>query len=152
MNDAVSIGRSDRHFSQEDGYWKLLIDRRMIDQVTGDVIEQKAVKPVFDKADILGILQGEVDRFHKQHADFEKAAENVAEMWERGDIRKAAKSKEVRQQVSDYEDTQMVRAIADYADDGGRVQHSPRRNPYDRAIDMQYERDTWSALSVNERN
>lgn len=47
-------------------------------------------------------------------------------MWERGDIRKAAKSKEVRQQVSDYEDTQMVRAIADYAEERGRVQYSPR--------------------------
>lgn len=117
-------------FSQEDGYWKLLIDRKMIDQVTGDVIEQKAVKPVFDKADILGILQGEVDRFHKQHADFEKAAETVAEMWERGDIRKAAKSKEVRQQVSDYEDTQMVRAIADYADDGGVVQADRAKTQY----------------------
>lgn len=35
-------------------YWKLLIDRKMINQVTGEIIEQKPVQPIFDPVEIYG--------------------------------------------------------------------------------------------------
>lgn len=99
-------------FAEEENYWKLLIDRKMIDQVTGDLIEQKAVKPVFNKADILDILSDEVARFDKVNADFEEAAARIDKMWAAGDIRKAAKSKTIIDQVAAFEDAVVVRNIA----------------------------------------
>ena len=102
-------------FASEENYWKLLIDRKMIDQVTGELIEQKAVKPVFNTADTLAILDAEVERFAPVKADFEKAASRIEEMWAKGEIRKAAKSKEIQKQVSDYEDTVVVRNIVESA-------------------------------------
>ena len=36
-------------FKTEENYWKLLIDRKMVNQKTGKVILQQAVKPIFDK-------------------------------------------------------------------------------------------------------
>ena len=45
-------------FLDEDGYWKLLIDRKMINQETGEIIEQKPVKPIFD----FDLIEQEIDR------------------------------------------------------------------------------------------
>lgn len=113
-------------FAQEENYWKLLIDRKMIDQVTGELIEQKAVKPVFNKADILEILSDEVARFDQVNADFEEAAARIDEMWAKGDIRKAAKSKTIVDQVSAFEDAVIVRNIAASAENTEDVQFSTR--------------------------
>lgn len=45
-------------FIDEDGYWKLLVDRKMVNQKTGKIIEQQAVKPIFD----FDLIQREIDR------------------------------------------------------------------------------------------
>ena len=55
---------SDGSYSLSDdaqNYWKLLIDRKMVDQVTGGVIVQQAVQPRFDVDTMLDILSKEVN-------------------------------------------------------------------------------------------
>ena len=64
------------NFANEANYWKLLIDRKMVDNVTGEIIEQKAVTPNFNQNDVLGILNEEVARAPQVRAD-EEAAKNI---------------------------------------------------------------------------
>ena len=119
-------------FSGEPNYWKLLIDRKMINQKTGEIIEQKAVKPRFDKDRILNILSAEVNRFKEQNADKDAAVKHIVEAWENGEIRKAARSKKVRDQVSAFNDTVTVANIvasAEELDSQERVQMSIRDLP-----------------------
>ena len=46
-------------FADEPNYWKLLIDRKMINQKTGELIRQKPVTPTFD----WGVIRDVVDRY-----------------------------------------------------------------------------------------
>lgn len=53
----------DSNYSLRDdaqNYWKLLIDRKMVDQYTGGIIVQQAVKPSFDVDTMLDILKNEI--------------------------------------------------------------------------------------------
>lgn len=55
-------------FSNEPNYWKLLIDRKMINQQTGELIEQKPVQPIFDFSEdgpIYGVINRYVENFDK---------------------------------------------------------------------------------------
>ena len=45
-------------FANEPNYWKLLIDRKMVNQETGAIIEQQPVKPIFD----FDTIKQEIDR------------------------------------------------------------------------------------------
>ena len=74
-------------FTVEDNYWKLLIDRKMIDNVTGEVIEQKAVKPIFDQGEVLRILNDELERYPSVKADQDYATRKVAEHFLSGNIK-----------------------------------------------------------------
>lgn len=109
-------------FANEDGYWKLLIDRKMIDQVTGDVIEQQAVLPIFDQDDILEVLDDEVKRFEASNADMESAMDIISKMWESGEIQNAAKSKK----VVDYMKASVARIAVQSAETQAPVQASVR--------------------------
>lgn len=56
--------KGDGSYSLKEGYenyWKLLIDRKMVNQKTGGIIIQQAVKPVFDKTTVLGILEDRIN-------------------------------------------------------------------------------------------
>ena len=44
-----------------ENYWKTLTDRKMVNQKTGEVIIQQAVKPKFDQATVMDILNGEAE-------------------------------------------------------------------------------------------
>ena len=110
-------------FATEDNYWKLLIDRKMINHKTGEIIKQNPVKPVFDMDAIEQILAAEVKRYKDHNADFEDAARHIEEMWENGQIRKAANSKVVRNTVKAFEDSLIVRNIVEASED---TQHSDR--------------------------
>ena len=70
----------DGSYSLKEGYenyWKLLIDRKMMNQVTGKVILQQAVKPTFDQDTVLGLLEDRItDPTVQQQA---KAADLVTE-------------------------------------------------------------------------
>lgn len=74
-------------FTVEDNYWKLLIDRKMIDNVTGEVIEQQAVKPIFDQGEVLRILNDELERYPSVKADQDYATRKVTEKFLAGDIK-----------------------------------------------------------------
>lgn len=100
-------------FSEEPNYWKLLIDRKMINHKTGTIIEQKAVQPKFDTKRTLKILGDELKRYKAEHADFDKAVDIITEKWMDGEIEKAAKSKEVIDAVQKYNDTVIINAILD---------------------------------------
>ena len=56
-------------------YWKLLIDRKMVDQATGKVIEQKPILPNFNKQDIETILNNELA--NPEHGDDEEVADAI---------------------------------------------------------------------------
>ena len=67
-------------FASEDNYWKLLIDRKMINQQTGNLIRQKAVTPTFD----FNVIKGVVDKFVDNYdAGMEQRALNhIVENWD----------------------------------------------------------------------
>ena len=75
------------NFTTEDNYWKLLIDRKMIDNVTGEVIEQQAVKPIFDQGEVLRILNDELERYPSVKADQDYATRKVTENFLSGNIK-----------------------------------------------------------------
>ena len=67
-------------FLDEDNYWKLLIDRKMINQKTGKLIRQKPVTPTFDFKTIREV----VDR-HVQNYDSgleARALNHIVENWD----------------------------------------------------------------------
>ena len=74
-------------FTVEDNYWKLLIDRKMVDNMTGEIIEQKEVKPVFDQAEILRILNDELERYPRIKEDQEYATRKVVQGFLSGNIK-----------------------------------------------------------------
>ena len=81
------FSHKDADFTVEDNYWKLLIDRKMVDNVTGEVIEQQAVKPIFDQNEILRILNDELERYPTVKADQDYATRKVAEHFLSGNIK-----------------------------------------------------------------
>lgn len=67
-------------FATEDNYWKLLIDRKMINQQTGNLIRQKAVTPTFDFNTIKGVVDKFVDNYD---AGLEaRALNHIVENWD----------------------------------------------------------------------
>ena len=74
-------------FTAEDNYWKLLIDRKMVDNVTGEVIEQQTIKPIFDEGEIMRILNDELERYPKVKADQDYAIRTVTEKMLSGEVK-----------------------------------------------------------------
>ena len=73
-------------FTVEDNYWKLLIDRKMINQKTGEIIEQKPVQPIFNEGEVLDILNNEIARYEGVKEDFDYASRYVTERFLNGDM------------------------------------------------------------------
>ena len=67
-------------FSKEPNYWKLLIDRKMVNQKTNTLIEQKAVTPKFD----FGVIKGIVDQYVKNYDSGleERAFNHIVKNWD----------------------------------------------------------------------
>ena len=67
-------------FVNEDNYWKLLIDRKMINQKTGKLIQQKPVTPTFD----FGTIKEVVDRYVQNYdSGLEaRALNHIVENWD----------------------------------------------------------------------
>ena len=85
--------------SDAENYWKLLIDRKMVDNVTGGYIEQQAVRPVFDEQAVKDILGRElVSEAAKQNA---KAADIVVDEFLRGEIEVSDETIETVRQMED---------------------------------------------------
>ena len=77
---------NDADFTQEANYWKLLTDRKMVDNITGEIIEQKTIKPIFKEKSILEILNDELARYPQVKADQEYAQRKVVEKFLSGDM------------------------------------------------------------------
>ena len=73
-------------FSNEENYWKLLIDRKMINNKTGEIIQQKTLQPVFDTDKILSILNDEVANYPGVKADEEYAVRTVVQKFLSGNM------------------------------------------------------------------
>lgn len=65
-------------------YWKLLIDRKMVDQETGKVIEQQKILPNFNQADLETILQNELDS--PLHGDDQEVADAIIDKVMAGEL------------------------------------------------------------------
>ena len=67
-------------FAQEENYWKLLIDRKMINQKTGSLIQQKAVQPNFN----FDVIRGIVDKYVSNYdsGTEARALQHVVENWD----------------------------------------------------------------------
>ena len=83
-------------FMDEDGYWKLLIDRKMVNNKTGELIQQKPVRPIFKTETIKGIVDKYVDNYDGGLQS--KALNHIVENWDSlpgriKDLKKAKKSK-----------------------------------------------------------
>lgn len=61
--------------SDMDGYWKVLIDRKMINNKTGDIIVQKSVEPNLDIESIHSLMQQELERQRVKQPDEKLAKE-----------------------------------------------------------------------------
>ena len=74
-------------FTAEDNYWKLLIDRKMVNNATGEVIEQQTIKPIFEESEIMRILNDELERYPKVKEDQEYAIRRVTEAYLSGNLK-----------------------------------------------------------------
>lgn len=100
MTPKFSWGNSkvDADFSNDPNYWKLLIDRKMINQKTGALIEQKPVRPDFDFKLIEQMVQEAVDAYDptlqdralnyvREHLD--ELPQRIADLKKAGAVKKA---------------------------------------------------------------
>lgn len=83
---APKFSHENANFSEEANYWKLIIDRKMVDNVTGEIIEQQAIKPIFDEAEVLRILNDELERYPSVKADQDYATRTVVEKFLSGEM------------------------------------------------------------------
>lgn len=84
---APKFSHEKANFTAEDNYWKLLIDRKMVNNATGEIIEQQTIKPIFDEGEVLRILNDELERYPSVKADQEYAIRKVTEKFLSGDIK-----------------------------------------------------------------
>ncbi len=82
-------------FTTEENYWKLLIDRKMVDNVTGEVIEQQTIKPIFDEKEVMRILNDELERYPKVKEDQEYAIRKVTEAYLSGNLKGGMSAKDI---------------------------------------------------------
>ena len=111
----------DGSYSLKEGYenyWKLLIDRKMVNQATGRVIIQQAVKPTFDQGTVLGILEDRIADPAVQQQ--EKAADIVTEKFSGWQANRNNADAEAIQAAKDMRDNAAKYA----AQEAGKAMHS----------------------------
>ena len=87
-------------------YWKMLIDRKMVDQTTGKIIEQKAVVPIFDNATLMEMMENEVA--HPTHGEDEEVADIVVQKVLNGELQI---SKAVKKEAQELREKQLKAAV-----------------------------------------
>lgn len=80
-----SYGKAD--FSNEENYWKLLIDRKMINQETGEIIEQKPLTPIFNLDEITEIMDDAIAQYPTVSKHQDAATEVVTKLFVEGKVR-----------------------------------------------------------------
>ena len=84
---APKFSHKNADYTHDANYWKLIIDRKMVDNVTGEIIEQKPIKPIFDEKSVLEILNDELARYPQVKADQEYAQRKVVEKFLSGEMK-----------------------------------------------------------------
>ena len=75
-------------FSKHDNYWKLLIDRKMVDK-DGNIIIQQTVRPDFDFDTINDVVKAEVKNYDPTLLDY--INDKISKEWENGGIKQREK-------------------------------------------------------------
>ncbi len=98
-------------FVNEPGYWKLLVDRKMINQKTGELIQQKPVTPTFDFDAIKAVVDRYVENYDSGMEA--RALQHVVDNWDSlpARIRELKKGKKTKpQQALDTLYNEMIAA------------------------------------------
>ena len=136
-----SYGRAD--FSGEENYWKLLIDRKMVDNVTGDIIEQEKIQPRFDFNTIERILNDELDRYGKVKADQNEATRRVTEAFLSGKIKAGMSSETIADVMQKPVDNISITNI---------TQNNIQYQSYDYSKSFEEQIDDWKAGLIPQRD
>ena len=88
-----SYGKAD--FSNEENYWKLLIDRKMINQETGEIIEQKPLTPIFNLDEITEIMDDAIAQYPTVSKHQDAATEVVTKLFVEGKVRGDMSAEEI---------------------------------------------------------
>ena len=106
-------------FTGEDNYWKLLIDRKMVDNVTGEIIEQQTIKPIFDEGEVLRILNDELERYPGVKADQDYAVRRVTEKYLSGELKGGMSAEDIAKVMKKPVDNVTKTNILASAEDNG---------------------------------
>ena len=79
-HDRGLIPKFDQFYEKGNNYWKLLIDRKMINQKTGKLIQQKPVTPTFDFNEIKAVVKRHVDNYDSNMEA--RALNHIVENWD----------------------------------------------------------------------
>jgi hypothetical protein len=88
-----SYGKAD--FSNEENYWKLLIDRKMVNQETGEIIEQKPLTPKFNLDEITEIMDDAIAQYPTVSKHQDAATEVVTKLFVNGKVRGDMSAEEI---------------------------------------------------------
>ena len=136
---APKFSSNDADFSNEANYWKLLIDRKMVDNVTGEIIEQKPIKPIFNQNDVLGILNDELERYPQVKADQEYASRKVVQKFLSGDMKMDESTRKAIQTPIDNITEVNILESSEHIADEGKTMHSDRVISVNMSEDERYE-------------
>lgn len=79
-HDRGLIPKFNQFYEKGNNYWKLLIDRKMINQKTGKLIQQKPVTPTFDFDEIKAVVKRHVDNYDSNMEA--RALNHIVENWD----------------------------------------------------------------------
>ena len=136
---APKFSSNDADFSNEANYWKLLIDRKMVDNVTGEIIEQKPIKPIFNQNDVLGILNDELERYPQVKADQEYATRKVTQKFLSGEMKMDESTRKAIQTPIDNITEVNILESSEHIADEGKTMHSDRVISVNMSEDERYE-------------
>lgn len=105
-------------FTSEENYWKLLIDRKMVNNKTGEIIEQKPIKPIFEQSEVMRILNDELARYPRVKEDQEYAIRKVTEKFLSGEVKGGMSAEAIAKVMKKPVDNVTKVNILEAADDG----------------------------------
>lgn len=121
-------------FAKEPNYWKLLIDRKMINQKTGNLIQQKPVTPTFDFDTIKTIVDRHVANYDSNMEA--RALNHIVENWDSipkriRDLKKQGGKKTVKKSIDNLSNQTLAAQPTD-----GNFSHRNQKPPTVREILM----------------
>lgn len=141
-------------FTGDENYWKLLIDRKMINQKTGELIQQKPVKPIFDFAEVRKVVDETVANYDSGMES--RALAHIVENW--GSV--GDKIKELEKAKKTAKKTKVVKNIDTLANEMLAAQQKSTEQKLSlvafedgtRYVDLEMSSKVFDGLSPNEIN